>query len=239
MSKQKRSPFPDTQWSLVARAASGTAQQQALNDLVQRYLPALTSFLIKQRRVPSDLAQDLVHDFVVEKILDTRFLENADHSRGRFRNYLLKSMTNYVNTALRRRYRQRAISYGLDIESMTSTDIDQLKDEFDVAWTEQIVRETLELMKSECAKNGNTEMWEVFRLRIVDACLKDEAPSDYKTIVETLGIKSPQKAIQLLASGKRSFLRYLRRSVAAYTIDEEAIDLEISDLRRIIASARV
>lgn len=236
----KKTSFPDTQWSTVALAAGSSTNDEtrrALDELLGDYLSALRLFLISKRGIPADLAQDLIHDFVIEKVLERDFLDRADPGRGRFRNYLVKSLNLYVNSALKRKYRQRTHTYGLDVEAVVAVDIEQIKDEFDVAWTAQIVAEALDNMEAECRAGGHDDMWRVFRARIVDSAIKDQSPSDYRSIVSSLGIESPQKAIQLLASGKRCFLRHLRKTVGKHTSSEEETDAEVADLRRIISSS--
>jgi len=58
--------FPATQWSLVERARQPDThgRQEALAYLLKRYLPALRAHLIREKRLSSDRADDLLQGFV-------------------------------------------------------------------------------------------------------------------------------------------------------------------------------
>src|SRR5438094_173315 len=86
MAKEARpnyQPFPLTPWSLVDRAAASDnddldAQRAFLNELLQRYLPALRAHLIYGKRLAPDAADDLLQSFVVEKVVESDLIGNAD-----------------------------------------------------------------------------------------------------------------------------------------------------------------
>ena len=82
--QEKRSRFPQTHWSLVGRAAASDdlLRQQALTDLLMAYLPGLRAFLVEIRRVPADLAEDLLQGFVADKVLAAGLLRHANQGRG-------------------------------------------------------------------------------------------------------------------------------------------------------------
>jgi hypothetical protein len=57
-------PLPPTRWSLVGRAAASDEQTRgaALSELLVVYMPCLRAFLVQSRRVPADLADDLLRE---------------------------------------------------------------------------------------------------------------------------------------------------------------------------------
>jgi DNA-directed RNA polymerase specialized sigma24 family protein len=95
--------FPPTNWTLVDRAGRGedSSQRQALNELVRRYVPALHSHLVLQKRIPPEKAEDLLQEFLLEKVIEQEIVAQADRVRGRFRNFLLVSLDRFVVSQFR------------------------------------------------------------------------------------------------------------------------------------------
>ena len=97
MSATPPQPFPVTHWSLVRRAGlpDPQARQEALATLLQRYLPALRSYLCQLRGLREEQADELLQAFVADKLLGQQLLARADASRGRFRTFLLTSLRHF------------------------------------------------------------------------------------------------------------------------------------------------
>lgn len=234
--QEKRSRFPQTHWSLVGRAAASDdlLRQQALTDLLMAYLPGLRAFLVEIRRVPADLAEDLLQGFVADKVLAAGLLRHANQGRGKFRNFILKSLNNYVTTRMRGEYTTRAKAVGIDELLIGSLCDDLGSNGFEQEWVQQVVRDAIELMQTECRINGRSDLWDVFRLRVVEPMLHDAEPADYSELVRRFGFETPRQAINLLVNAKRAFTKHLRSAVAKYISRESDIDEEIADLRRIV-----
>jgi RNA polymerase sigma-70 factor (ECF subfamily) len=234
--REKPSRFPQTHWSLIGRAAASDdmVRQQALSDLLTLYLPGLRAFLIEGRRVPADLADDLLHGFVADKVLGAGLVRHADRGRGKFRNFVLKSLNNYVTTRLQREYAARATAAGGEEALADLPCHDAGADRFEQEWVQQVVQDAIRLMEIECRDRGRQDQWEIFRLRVIDPMLHDADPVDYGVLVEQFGFETPRQAINLLANAKRCFTRHLRSAVAKYISRESEIDEEIADLRRIV-----
>ena len=234
--RKKPSRFPETRWSLVGRAAASDelTRQQALAELLVAYLPGLRAFLVEARRVPADLADDLLHDFVADKFLARKLVHHADQGKGKFRNFILKALNNFVTTRLKREYAARALAAGVDGSVLATLASCQCDERFEQEWVQQVVRDALELMEADCRERGRSDLWEVFRLRVVDPVLHGAAPADYEQIVARLDVQTPRQAINLLANAKRCFVKHLRAAVGSYVHDEAQIDEEIADLRRIV-----
>ena len=234
--QEKRSRFPQTHWSLVGRAAASNdlVRQQALSDLLLMYLPALRAFLVNTRRVPTDLADDLLQGFVADKVLAAGLLRHADRERGKFRNFVLKSLNNYITTKLRGEYAARAMTAGIDEALISSLCHDSGIDRFEQEWVQQIVQDALRLMEAECHARGRRDIWDVFCLRVVEPMLEGAEPIDYSVLVQRFGFETPRQAINLLANAKRCFTKHLRSAVGRYVSDNSQVDEEIADLRRIV-----
>ena len=94
--------FPSTHWSAVERAAGGGGDRAALAELLTRYLPAMKTFLVLDRRLDPHRSDDLLQGFVAELVLEKNLLSRADPARGRFRTFLLACLSRYVSTQRRR-----------------------------------------------------------------------------------------------------------------------------------------
>jgi hypothetical protein len=234
--RKNRSRFPDTRWSLIgqAKASDDLARHKALAELLILYTPALRTFLIKSRRAPTDLVDDLVHDFVAEKILGQKLVDHADQAKGKFRNLLLKALTNFVTTKMKREYATRARATEIDIDTIQEVASQQDIDQFNKEWVQQVVHDALGLMQADCKERNRTDLWEIFCLRIVDPMLHEKEPVTYEEIVRRYEIQTPRQAINLLVTAKRCFSRHLRTAVGRYVHKEEGIDIEITCLREIV-----
>jgi hypothetical protein len=198
------------------------------------YMPGLRTFLVEARRIPVDLADDLLQGFVADKVLSAGLVRHADQGRGKFRNFVLKSLNNYANTKLQREFSDRARKVGLDEGLANIANNLKIIDRFEQEWVRQVVRDALNLMERDCRERRRADIWEVFRLRFVEPMLSGADPVDYDQIIRQFNIATPRQAINLLANAKRSFLTCLRLSVGKYVSSDEQIESEISDLREIV-----
>lgn len=234
--RKRRSRFPETRWSLVGRAAASddVVRQQALVELLVLYTPALRAFLVESRRAPAALVDDLLHDFITDKLLGRNLVHHADRTKGKFRNLLLKALTNFVATKMKREYAARARATGLDVDTVQNVASQLDIDQFDRQWIQQVVRDTLELMQADCKERKRMDLWNIFCLRIVDPMLHEKEPVSYEEIVSRFGTQTPRQAINLLVTAKRCFSRHLRSAVGRYVHEEARIDIEITALREIV-----
>jgi RNA polymerase sigma-70 factor (ECF subfamily) len=231
----KTARFPNTRWSLLNRAAAPDQETRgsAIADVLAAYRPGLRRYLIEGRRLSADAADDLLQEFIAEKVLALNFLSSADQSRGRFRSFLLASLNNFIATRLRRQRISMARTIALDDAGDIAADPDDALQCFEREWVKQVVRLALELMENECVEQRRPDLWDMFRLRVAEPILRGVEPTDYPMLVTRLGLSSPRQAINLLASAKRVFARHLRAAIGYYVPADQDIDQEITDLREI------
>jgi len=87
--------FSTTQWSVVLRAGSGDAEHAAaLATLCQDYWRPVYAY-IRWRGHDAEAARDLTQGFFAA-LLERRGLEAARRDRGRFRDFLLVSVKNFL-----------------------------------------------------------------------------------------------------------------------------------------------
>jgi hypothetical protein len=226
--------FPETRWSLVGRAAGSNQEirQRALTELLLAYCPGLRAFLIRGRRLSPDMADELLQQFIADKVLTRKLLQRADRGKGKFRNYVLKSLSNFVSTKLTAKYAQPTTAVGIDPAMVPDTDL--ATDIFQREWLQQVVRDALQLMEVDCRARGRTDYWEIFQLRVVGPMLDGSPTAEYDEVVKKFGFTAPRQAMNLLANAKRCFTNHLRAAVGRY-VPEEHIDEEIAELRNFIA----
>src|SRR5215467_2189020 len=95
--------FPTTTWTLVLSAGRQTDAQssEALASLCEKYWYPLYAF-IRRRGYPVEQAQDLTQEFFAS-VLEKRYIDRADRNKGRFRTFLLSSLTHFLFDEVDRR----------------------------------------------------------------------------------------------------------------------------------------
>jgi DNA-directed RNA polymerase specialized sigma24 family protein len=239
---EKPVAFAATHWSLVERAgqATGEKRRASLEELLQRYLPALRAHLTIDKKLPIETADDLLQGFVADKVMVQNLIGLADRSKGKFRTFLLAALNRYVIDQLRK---EGSIKRGgqagkSSMESCQGELVSQEAEpgaQFDVVWARELVARALQLMVDECRGTGRDEIWEVFECRIMRPAFHGGEAMPYEELVGKFGLKTPLQAYNLLTTGKRMFSRCLREAVGDYAGNPEMADEEINELKSILA----
>jgi len=174
-----------------------------------------------------------LQDFITDKILARRILDRADPERGRFRNFLAKSLSRYALTKLGKENKQQERSVNIELADLEASS-HQDTDCFDQEWIRVVVGDALALMEEDCRERGREDLWTILRLRAIDPILQGVEPVSYDRVVAELDLATPREAINLLVTAKRCFVRNLRTAVGRYVADPEQVEREIADLREII-----
>lgn len=201
--------------------------------LLDIYLPALRTFLIESRHISLEQADDLLQEFVLSKLLTRKLFKHVDRSKGRFRSYIVKSLSNFVNTKIRSETSFRTVTILDETIDCVSEERNAI-DEFDRQWVRQVVLDALQLMEADCRAKRREDLWEIFQARVAEPLLSGSSAKSYTDLVERYQIKTPRQAINLLVTAKRCFTRNLRKAISRYVRDESEIDEEIKDLLRIV-----
>jgi RNA polymerase sigma-70 factor (ECF subfamily) len=232
--------FPETQWSLVGRAARrDPLGREALGELLLRYQPAMKSHLVRRKGIDLDRADDLLQGFIASKVIEHELVADARREKGRFRSFLLTALDRYVISEFRRegaRKRQPDGSWAPQ-EAIESHDVPAQADAFDVDWARQVIAESLRRMEADCRRSGREDLWGLFQCRVVAPVLENAAPLPYEELIRRFGFQSPGQASNAIITAKRMFARILRSLVGEYAPTEEEVEDEIRDLRKILAAA--
>jgi RNA polymerase sigma-70 factor (ECF subfamily) len=225
---QMSGEFPGTVWMEV------TDRKMVVNryyGALRLYLAGLLSRFPQYRSE----ADDLLQDFIKDKVLHPGWLEKANPNKGRFRDLLKSSLRNYVTGEMRKR---EAAKRGGSQEMVALEELEQeiagpepVSASFDLAWLQMLLAEALERMKQGCAVSQSEHIWQIFEVRVLRPALEGVAPPPYEELVAKFGLKSPAQATNALATGKRMFARHLRDVIAQYENGDQAVRAEIDSLR--------
>jgi DNA-directed RNA polymerase specialized sigma24 family protein len=238
---EPRGRFTSTRWRLVAQAGEDDPgrKREAIGQLLVQYLPALRAHLICTRHVPADQADDLLQEFVISKVIEKDLFARADQQAGKLRTFLLTVLDRFVRNRLRAETaKKRAPSGGARLVGGDWAEClpcdGEPSEAFDVAWAHGVIAETLKCARAECESSGRMDIWGVFECRILRPAVEGTEPIDYRQLVERFGFQSPRHAANVLITAKRMYVRTLRCVVGQYVDNDEEIDEEIDDLRKIL-----
>ncbi|MEM9411351.1 MAG: hypothetical protein AAGA30_09575, partial [Planctomycetota bacterium] len=199
------SNFPLTRISLIERVkdVDGSIRRLALEEFAQSYRPALISFLVKCKRIREDTAEDIVHDFILNKIMNGKVMELAGQS-GRFRSLLRTCLQNHLIDEIRKN-KHRFASNSLDFNEGDPEHAGDTNP-IDQAWAIALFREALIFMKIK------SEYWGVFMDRVLT-----QPPLAYGQIIKRHGFENPSQASNALMTAKRQFNRIIEDLLAKQT----------------------
>jgi len=240
--------FATTRWSLVLAGAHSDGDEQkaaeALAELCRTYWRPAFSYVCRRGYSTED-AQDLTQDFFL-MILETNWLRQADHGRGRFRSLLLKSLQNFLHNAADK---NRTLKRGGGVQfiswdawmaeapshlSISARTLVALAPErlFDLRWAATVVEHALRRLREECEGKGRLRLFEALR----DHLGAEHGDTSYADLGAGLGVADTVVKKQL--HNLRQRYRSLLREEVAHTVENPVdVDDEIRHLCVALASA--
>src|ERR1700730_16468542 len=247
-SKNERGVFATTRWSMILSAGDSGGEEQkardALAELCRIYWRPIFSYVCWRGYSPED-AQDLTQDFFV-MIFRNDWFQRADPNRGRFRSFLLKSLSNFLNNAAEHSHAQKRggemkfvswdewIAEAPSQISFPDTALNSLTPEtfFDLRWAATVVEQTLRRLREECESKGRLRLFETLSGYLTG----ERADASYSDLAATLGI--PESAVKKQLYNLRQRYRWLLREEVAHTVENPSeIDDEIRHLCAALAAA--
>jgi len=224
--------FPRTDWAELGKAAQ--ADVAGLDRLIRLYWGPLRIFLVATFPALREQADLLLQDFAEDKILKNGWLQQADRSRGHFRDFLKTSLRNFVLDRLSRAEVKHA-PVSLEELEQELPEPGAPSEAFDLHWARTVLAETLTRMEADCKNPAEPQprrsyIWEMFRLRLLAPLLEDAPQPPYEELIERFELRSPTDASNLLLSGKRIFKMHLNRVIAEYAGQDAATAAEIEAL---------
>jgi DNA-directed RNA polymerase specialized sigma24 family protein len=232
-----------TRWSLVEQAAGSDPglRRAALEKLLDHYLPGLRAFLIFQMKIDARGVDDVLQDFVADKVLMRELLGAADRSRGQFGAFLRTALRNFVLDRWRRekaekRQADRALPL---IDQMAEALADRPRatpdlDAVSHGW--QVLIETVSRFQSQCDRDGRRDLWDVFALRVLRPAALGTQPADLPRLARRHGLTSTAQVSSLLVTVQRRLDRVLREVLSQYSAPDQ-LDSEIEQLHQQLLAA--
>jgi len=233
-----------TNWALIHDAAlgdplpGGEGPNQALEQLVRRYWPAVFAYI---RRTGRDVheASDLTQGFVCDVLLGRQLLKSAHPDRGRFRALLMSTLQNYLHEVHRFNHRQkRAATFrplSLDEKALASVEnvtAHSPEHAFSSEWGATLVRRVLDRVRKDCVASNLDAHWAVFEARVVRPMLFNDPRVPYPNLIERLNLNDAGQAANMMITVKRRFVRGLIEEVTATVNDPMQVEEELRELLR-------
>jgi len=223
--------FVTTHWSQVLLAADHHSPDSApaLEKLCRAYWSPLYCYLRRDGR-SSHEAEDLTQAFFA-RLLERNSLAAAASERGRFRNFLLTALKNFVINEWRSQHAQKRGGHSqilsLDAETTEGYYIaepgDHLTPEvlFDKQWALTVLERVMDRLRTEHATSGKSDLFEDLKnfLAAKKGTPHADLATKYGMTASAIGV-----AIHRL---RQRYAQLLREEIAATVNDPSEIDDEI------------
>ncbi len=226
--------FATTHWSVVAQAGDSQSPdaERAMEELCQTYWYPLYAFVRRKGYAHED-ASDLTQAFFAQ-FLEKRFLRYVDSNLGRFRTFLLTSLTHFLANEWNKSQAQRR-GGGCRVVSLDEISaeqrfllepVDQRTPEtlFERNWANAI----LSVVLNRLAAETDEERFEVLKWFL----LEDKGSVSYEAAASRLGVTVP--AITSAIHRMRNRFRALMLAEVAGTVNSPG-DVE-EELRHLLTS---
>jgi len=231
--------FLTTRWSLVsAAAAQGSAASKSLEELCRAYWYPLYAFSRRRGASAAD-AEDLVQAFFT-RLLERRDLAAVDRERGRFRSWLLASLSNFTHNEREKGEAQKrgggrptlSVDGGIAEaryanEPSTSRTPES---EFERAWALEVLDRARSRLREEYASRDKSELFAALEAELAPGA----GESDRKAMATQLGLRAGALKVAIHRLRQR-FGDALRAEVGETVATEAEIDLELSELLAALA----
>lgn len=241
LSDPREARFHTTLWDVVRTAGGGASEErdQALEALCRAYWYPLYAFLRRRGQGPEDAA-DLVQGFFAH-FLGRQDLEGLDPARGRFRSWLLASLSNFVanerarEQTLKRGGGRARVSFdaGGAEERFQLEPVDERTPErlFDRAWALTVLERALERLRQEQRGEARRELFDRLRGHL------SGQPEDGGLLGVAEAVGSTTGAVKVALHRLRVRYRELLRREVAETLGTEGdVDSELAVLLEALAA---
>lgn len=226
--------FATTQWQVVRQTTEGPdwKRVEALNQICGRYVPAMVEYVKHQFHLTEEEAEDMVQQFVTDRVVLKNSLAQASESKGRFRSFLMRAIKHFVYDQFRRQLSQKRRPPG-GFVSLDEVPTDQMSDDdtedqrvFDQGFVRQIIGEAIHRTHEACVRKNKTISWEILYERVLIPHLEQTRPESYDTLIRELGLRDRAEAQNKLATGKRIFQRCFKEVIEEFTETKEEFEEE-------------
>lgn len=235
-----RRNFATTRWSLVISAGEQDSDSRnALEELCSAYWYPLYRFA-RTKGFSADHAADLTQEFFA-KLIERNDFESVRQEKGRFRNFLLAAMQNFISNARDRENAQKRGGHlkifsfdAADAEkkhSLEATSEETPELAFEKSWALTLLTTVQEKLKDEFKDAGRLELFEQIQ------CFLGGSFHDTPTYAEIANrLDITESAVKVNVHRMRKQFRQLLRTEISNTIsDETDIDQELEEMFRVLS----
>ena len=237
--------FLTTHWSLIEGIKHHQDKDQALIGLLlERYWKPVYCYL-RRKGHRNEEAKDLTQGFFHEIVLSRRMVERTDPSKGRFRSFLLHTLSQFIID----QKRKGSVKTRIPNDKLVPLDMSDPpvlpqmildhspEDCFAYTWKSDLVDRALSEVQVECEGHGLQTHWQLFRDKVLLPTLENRESQTMKVIAARYGIESESRAFNMLLTVKRRFKAALKRNLANTVLTEGDVDEEWRDLLRLIGES--
>ena len=223
--------FPTTRWSLVlAVGGSSVTSAEALDSLCRIYWPPIYAYA-RYRGYSTEHAEDLTQGFFA-KLLEKRYVDQANRERGKFRAFLLSSFKNYMANEWDRSRAQKR-GGGQWFVSLDFSDAErQVRIEpadrstpetiFMQRWARTLLDQVLDRLRDETIRAGNAKRFD----RLKGFLTGSEPGVAYRQLATELDMS--ESAVKVAVHRMRQRFRRLLHQEVEHTVeDPDAVADEI------------
>lgn len=235
-----RAQFVTTHWSVVLSASeqASPASDEALEKLCRTYWHPLYAYVRRRGNSPAN-AQDLTQEFFA-RLLERNWLARADHTKGRFRTFLLHAMERFLANewdkarALKRGGGQKRVPLQFDTGetqySAEPADLRTPEQVFDRCWARELLRQVLQRLEAEYRSEGKAGLFTA-----LEPCLVgDRERLPYPQLAAQLELR--EGAVRVAVHRLRRRYRELLRTEIANTVASAGeVDAELRHLFHVLA----
>ena len=231
--------FATTSWSMVIKASGDDSSSRiALEALCQAYWYPLYAF-IRRKGHDRSKAEELTQSFFVF-LIDKEILQIVDQQRGKFRTFLLTSLTNFITNEWRRENaakrggntRTLSIDFEYGEKRYMGEPVEELSPEkiFDRSWAMMILAQTFQSLESYYQDSDKLELFNMLKPYLVG-----EGVVAYSELAEKLDMTPG--SIKVAIHRMRTRCREELRNLIGQTVNSDSeIDEEIAELFAIFSS---
>lgn len=223
--------FPTTSWTLVSAASHDSSNAaDALGELCAAYWFPVYAF-VRRKGHSREEAEDLCQEFFT-RILQSHGLAQAQRERGKFRSFLLASVSNFLANEWDRSHAQKRgggdATLSLDFETGEARYCHKLCNEltpevlFEKQWALTVLDGVLAELRRDYARKGQVAQFDRLRFFLTG----DQRRGDYHQLVTELDMSEPavRTAVHRL---RRRYAELIRDTIAATVADSEEVEGEI------------
>ena len=232
---RSRQGFTETRWTqvLLAKEDPSPAAHDALEHLCSRYWPSIYGFVRRRGYGPHD-AEDLTQGFLAQ-VLETCSIARADPSMGRFRNFLLRMLKDYLVDEVRKREALKRGGPGRFADLPFHETEEQYLSEpdpgltpeqvFDRGWAASLLENAFQRLEEEFVKAGQGERFQLLKRFIAE----EAGDGDCLDLAARLGI-TPMSASVAVYRLRTRYRQLIRDEVLATVADTELVKAEFLEL---------